>query len=167
MKLNFNDNISDVCKKAGGKLNTLARVAPFIGLSKKRILMNVLFISLVTASYIGMRNSGTNNRIINKLLERCSRFIYNDKQSNFLELLEMDGSVSIHTMNIQFLVIEMFRDSGNLSWPIMNNVFTQKDNRSCNLRQISKFSRPLVKSVYHGNESTSFIWPKIWDLLER
>ena len=83
MKLNFNDNISDVCKKAGGKLNTLARVAPFIGLSKKRILMNVLFISLVTASYIGMRNSGTNNRIINKLLERCSRFIYNDKQSKF------------------------------------------------------------------------------------
>ena len=84
---------------------------------------------------------------------------------NFLELLEMDGSVSIHTMNIQFLATEMFHDSGNLSSPIMNNIFTQKDNRWCNLRQISKFSRPLVKSVYHGNERTSFIGPKIWDRL--
>ena len=30
-KLNFNDNIFDACKKAGGKLNASARVALFIG----------------------------------------------------------------------------------------------------------------------------------------
>ena len=33
-KLNFDDHISDICKKASGKLNALARIAPFIGLSK-------------------------------------------------------------------------------------------------------------------------------------
>ena len=40
-KLNFDDHISDICKKARGKL--LVRTAPFIGLSKRRILMNTFF----------------------------------------------------------------------------------------------------------------------------
>ena len=44
-KLNFNDHISDLCKKVSRKLNVLARIAPFIGLSKRRILMNASFIS--------------------------------------------------------------------------------------------------------------------------
>ena len=44
-------------------------------------------------------------------------------------------------------------------------IFTQKDNSWSNLRQISKFSKPLVKSVYHGSESVSFLGPKIWDML--
>ena len=59
----------------------------------------------------------------------------------------------------------MFRDSRDLSAPIMNYIFTQKGNRRYNLRQIYKFSRPLVKSVYHGSESVSFLGPKIYDLL--
>ena len=42
-KLNFNDNIFDACKKAGGKLNASARVALFIGLCKRCILMNAFF----------------------------------------------------------------------------------------------------------------------------
>ena len=39
----------------------------------------------------------------------------------------MDGSVSIHMRNIQSVSIEMFRDDRNLSSPIMNDIFTQKD----------------------------------------
>ena len=34
----------------------------------------------------------------NRFHERCLRTIYNDKQSSFNELLEKDGSVSIHEM---------------------------------------------------------------------
>ena len=61
------------------------------------------------------------------------------KQSQFSKLLELDYSVFIHTRNIQSLATEMFRDSRNLSPPIMNDIFTQKGNSSYNLRQIFKF----------------------------
>ena len=47
----------------------------------------------------------------------------------------------------------------------MNNIFKQKDNSRYNLRQISEFSRPLVKSEYHGSKGVSFLRPKIWDML--
>ena len=36
---------------------------------------------------------------------------------------------------------------------------------SYNLRYVSKFSRPMVKSIYHGTESILYLWPKIWDML--
>ena len=38
-KQNIDDHISDVCKKASGKLNTLARIASFIRLSKMIIII--------------------------------------------------------------------------------------------------------------------------------
>ena len=28
-----------------------------------------------------------------------------------------------------------------------------------------QFSRPQINTVYHGTESTSNLWPKIWDLV--
>ena len=146
--LNFDDHISDVCKKASRKLNALARIATFIRLSKRRLLMNA-FCNSQFSYYplIWMCHSRTNNRKINRLHEICLRVIYNDKQSLFSELLEK--------------AIEMFHVSRSISPHIMNDIFKQKENSRYNLRQISKFLRPLVKSVYHGSESVSFLGPKI------
>ena len=107
----------------------------------------------------------TNNRKINRLHERCLRVIYSDKQPSFSELLQKDDSISIHMRNIQSLVIEMFHFSRNILPPIMNDIFDQKDNSRHSLRQISEFSRTLVKSVCHGSEDVSFLGPKIWDML--
>ena len=47
----------------------------------------------------------------------------------------------------------------------MSNMFKLKAEHSYNLRQVSEFSRPMVKSVYHGTESISYLGPKIWDIL--
>ena len=47
----------------------------------------------------------------------------------------------------------------------MSDVFKQKDSSWYNLRQISEFSRLLVKSACHRSESVSFLGPKIWDML--
>ena len=99
------------------------------------------------------------------LHERCLRIIYNDKQSSFTELLNKDSSVSIHIKNIQKLAIEMFKSYKGLSSPIMDNVFKLRTENPYSLRQVSEFSRPIVKTAYHGTESLSYLGPKIWDIL--
>ena len=68
-KLNFDDHISDVYKKASVKLNALATIAPFIGLSKRRILMNSFF-NFSYCSPFWMCHSCTNNRKLNRLHEK-------------------------------------------------------------------------------------------------
>ena len=42
-KLMFDCHVSDMCKKANRKINALARIAPFININKRRILMNLVF----------------------------------------------------------------------------------------------------------------------------
>ena len=94
---------------------------------------------------------------------KCLRIIYNDKQSSFTELL--NNSVSILIRNIQRLAIEMFMFYNGLSPPLMNNIFKLRAENPYNLRHVSEFSRPMVKSLYHGTESISYLGTKIWDML--
>ena len=56
-----------------------------------------------------------NNRKINPIPKRRLRTIYNDKQSLFDELLEKDGSVSIHERYLQVLATEMYEISNDLT----------------------------------------------------
>ena len=91
--------------------------------------------------------------------------IYNNKRSSFNALLEKDRSVSIHERNIKILATGMFKVSNNRAPPQMHEIFKLKDQPQYNLRYTSLFSSPLVKSVYKGTESLSFLGPKIWNIL--
>ena len=113
---------------------------------------------------IWMCHSRENNRKINRLHERCIRTIYNDKQSPFNELLEKDGSVSIHEQNLHVLATQMYKISNGLSTLFMKDIFPINRN-PYNLRQNFQFSRPRLNTVYHGTESISNHEPKIWDLV--
>ena len=65
VNLNFNDQISGLCKKTSRKVSALARVTPFMGLSKIKLLINAFFI--LQFSYwplIWMCDSRSNNRKI-------------------------------------------------------------------------------------------------------
>ena len=42
-KLKFTNHIEEVCKKASRKLNAIARIAPYMGIRKRRPLMTALF----------------------------------------------------------------------------------------------------------------------------
>ena len=82
--LNFNDHISDVYKKASRKISPLARVTPFMGLSKRK-LMNAFFTSQFSyCPLIWMCHSRSNNRKINMLHERCLRITYNENNHPLL-----------------------------------------------------------------------------------
>ena len=66
--------------------------------------------------------------INNKIHERVLRIVYNDFKLSFENLLEKDGTVSIHVKNLQKLATEMFKISKNFSVPLMSELFHQKVN---------------------------------------
>ena len=71
-KLSFDDHISELCKKATRKIHALSRVASYMDISKKRILMNAFFKSQFSyCPLVWMCLSRVNNCKINRLYERC------------------------------------------------------------------------------------------------
>ena len=96
-RLNFNEHLDSIIKKASGKINALYRIAPFMNISKRRILMNSFFNSQFNyCPLVWMFHSRSINNKINHLHERVLRNVYNDFKSSFENLLEKDGTVSIH-----------------------------------------------------------------------
>ena len=108
-KLTFENHINNICKRGSQKLNALARVAPYMNIQKRRIIMK----SFVTSQFgycplIWMFHSRRLNNKINSIHERALRITYQDHISTFQELLNKDNSISIHHRNLQVLATEMF-----------------------------------------------------------
>ena len=103
---------------------------------------------------------GVNNKI-NHLHERTLRIIYKDNISTFEELLEKDGSYSIHHKKIQSLAIELFKIKTNLSNNIMYDIFQTKGIRY-NLRSQTDFGGYYVNTNRFGLNSLKFFAAKVW-----
>ena len=122
--LKFDIHVESICQNANRKLNAVARIANYMELPKRRIFMTAFFKSQFhCCPAIWMFHSRTLNNKINRLHERCLRIIYNDKLSNFEELLHKDNFVSIRHNNINALAIEMYKVVNGMSPEIMNEVF--------------------------------------------
>ena len=158
-KLNFNEHLDGIIKKATSKASALSWVFPFMDFTKRRFLMNPYFISHFSyCPLIWKCHSKTVNSKINKLHEGCLRIVYNNKKSSFKELLETDKSVPVHIKNLQVLATEMFKKYGNVS-PSVRQLFESKSN-DYNLRQFSQFELPNVRSVFLWNRKYFISWPR-------
>ena len=83
-RLNFNEHLDGIIKKASRKINALSRITPFMNISKRRILMNSFFNSQFNyCPLVWMFHSRSINNKINRLHERVLRIVYNDFKYSF------------------------------------------------------------------------------------
>ena len=159
--LKFDDYVNNLCKKACQKLNALARLAPYMNVEIRRIVMKAFIESQFGyCLLVCMFHSRGINKKINRIHERVLRMTYNSKSSSFQDLLDKDNSVTIHHRNIRILAIETFKVLHGLSQALLNEVFVER-NYNYNLRGNNFLNRRRVNSVIYGAESVSFLAPKI------
>ena len=79
-ELSFNDHTSELCKNASRKIHALSRVASYMNISKKCILMNAFFKSQFSYwPLVWMCHSRANKDKINRLHKHCLQIIYSGK----------------------------------------------------------------------------------------
>ena len=124
-RLNFNEHLDGIIKKASRKISALSSVTE----SKRCILMNSFFNSQFNyCPLVWIFHSRSINNKINRLHERVLRIVYNDFKLSFKNLLKKDWTLSIHVKNLQNLATEMFMISKIFSVPLMSELFYQKVN---------------------------------------
>ena len=155
-ELNFENHLSAICDKVSRKINALGRIANYMTLKKRRIVMKTFIESQFNyCPLIWMFHSRTINNKINRLHERALRIVYSEFKSSFEGLLMKDNSFSIHERNIQSSAIEIYKFLNGLSPSFLNNVFHKNISNSYELQN--------HKNLYSRNPKTvSYIAPKIW-----
>ena len=93
----FDDHAAFLCMKASQKLNAITRVAQYINLAQRRLIMKAFICSQF--GYCPLlwifRSRKMNNRI-NSLHECALKVVYRDYNAKFSKLLSKDKSVTIH-----------------------------------------------------------------------
>ena len=81
--LKFDDHVNSLCKKPCQKLNALARLAPYMSVEKKRIIMKA-FIESQFGYFplVWMFHSRGINSKMDRIHERSLRITYNNKYHN-------------------------------------------------------------------------------------
>ena len=114
-KLNFNEHVDNICKKANNKLQALVRIAKYSSPHKLRIIMKTFIESQFNYCPVTwMFHSRQLNSKINKLHERALRVVHKNPNLTFQQLLNLDKTHCIHHRNLQKPAVEMFKVSKKL-----------------------------------------------------
>ena len=104
---------------------------------------------------VWMCHSRTLNNKINKLRERALRLVYDDRQSTYQELLNINKSVTIHHRNLQALATELYKVQHGLA----PGLFRKRDVTN-NFRNNSTLETRNTKSVFMVQKQYPFSAPK-------
>ena len=161
MPWSFKKHVTKLCTKASQKLHALSRVASYMTLEQRRLIMK----SFIQSQFgycplIWMCHSRLLNNRINRLHERSLRIVYRDNLSSFDDLLSRDKSVSVHHKNLQILATELFKVKSGMAPSFMNEIFKLKENVTYNSKQV--FVTHNIRTVHRGTETLSHLGPAIW-----
>ena len=166
--MNFSSHIHDICQKAGQKLNAICRKISYTDFAKRSLLVNAFLYSKFNyCQLFSIWHNQTNSNKINCLRERCICLVYNENKKSSYDLLEIDdllekeGSVSMHRRNIRTLAIDLFKVFKGLHPVIFAEAFPLRQQRQYNMRNYSYFAMPHSKTVNYGSESLSYIGSKL------
>ena len=161
-KLNFNLHISNICRSAANQLNALIRLKRFLDFKEKRILINSYFMANFNyCPLVWMFSSASSLKKIENLQKRALRFLYNDYEISYEELLLKSDRATMNVNSIRILCTEIYMNLNLYERP-----FTCKEtNRLVPEKYMLNLNIPVHNQITFGSKSLTVFGPKVWNSL--
>jgi hypothetical protein len=108
--LNFNNHISEICKKASRQLNILKRIGKYLNRLGRLTAYCSFILSNFNYCTVTWHNCSENNSLkMEKIQERALRFIYDDYNISYENLLEKSKLPSLKIRRLKTIAVETFK----------------------------------------------------------
>ena len=157
-KLNFENQISHICKKTGNHLNVLKRLSKFMNKNGRMAIFRAFnlchcqFYSVVW-HFCGLCSMTK----IAKIQERALRFVHGDYTSDYNGLLSISKLPSMKLGRERSIATPTYTIMHNLAPSYLKDLITPTRN--------AKLLLPSFKSTQHGLNSFMYKAPMIWNTL--
>ena len=109
-ELKFNSHISNICKKASRQLNVLKRLGKYLNKLGKLTIYHSFILSNFNFCPLSWHFcSEANTNKIEKIQERALRFIYNDYNSTYENLLIVSKLPTLKVRRLRTMAIEVYK----------------------------------------------------------
>ena len=152
-KLLFNHHINTIVNKAQKSLFVLLKIRKYLNQTQAMLLAKMFVLSnFKYCNLIWTFCSKKADEEINNIHKRVLRCVYNSPKENLNNLLNKNGDCNIHMLNLQSLMILIYKISKNDSPEITSNVFKFKE-LSYNLQSKLPIELTKVKTINYGTNT--------------
>ena len=163
--LNFNKHISELCKKAARQINVLKRLSKILDENSKLTIFKSFILCHFNYCPLVWHFCGkTNTKKLERLQERALKFIFNDREYTYSELLQKANISELVVSRLRLIALEVYKIIHNQTPHYLSDMFTPNNN-GYSLRRSNNVTVPLVKTTRNGINSLRYQGSKIWNSL--
>ncbi len=160
-KLNFGKHVSELCKRAAGRLNAITRLEHqhVLNSKSKKVLIESFILSCFNyCPLVWHFCSNESNKKMEKIQKRALRLLLNDTISSYDELLKKANMPYMKIKRLQQLAIEIFKTLNGLNPVYMQDIFIRNTTS-----ESKKLYIPSHNAKTYGEKSLRILGPEIWN----
>ena len=161
-RLKFDIHISEICRKAGYKLNVLGRLSKTLDIDAKILLFRSFILSFFNYCPTVWHHCDYNSmKSMEKIQKRALRYIFNDFNVSYSELCERANISMVYEQRILSIILQVYKSVNNISPSYMHDWFQIKSNGYV-LRN-NYLELPNCNSKKYGINSFRYQGAKLWN----
>jgi hypothetical protein len=163
--LTFDVHVDDICRKAGRKLNVLARMSNTLDIESKLILFYAFVLShFEYCAVVWHFCSRDKMRKIEKIQKQALRYVFNDYTSSYKDLLKKANRSLLYVQRLRSLLC-LVKKCITKAGPIyLNDMFIL--NEGSNSRMYYPLVQHKFSTIKYGFNSIRYQGSRWWNLLD-
>ena len=153
-QLNCDAHISTICRKASQQLNILKRLGSYLNRLNKLTIFHTFILSNFNFCPLAWHFcTDKNSKKLEKVQERALRFVYEDYNSSYEELLQKAKVPSLQIRRMRTMALETYKIINKLA-PVCLHDLVHMKNSKYSFRYNNILEIPQIKSTRYGKKKS-------------